>query len=64
MVPVSHDLRENLGHNADQQGAETETTLADQIDIGVLDADGEYIFLENRLINSEESQFVVKVDRF
>ena len=48
---------------ADQQGAETETTLQDQIDIGVLNANGDYMFLEKRLIDSEENRFVVTLDK-
>lgn len=46
---------------ADEQGTETETAINDQIDIGVLGENGEYLFLEKRLIDSEESQFVVPV---
>jgi ABC-2 type transport system permease protein len=57
---VTIDVTSKKVH-ADEQGAETEAELRDQIDIGVLDRHGEYLFLEKRLVDSAESQFVVTV---
>jgi ABC-2 type transport system permease protein len=57
---VTIDVTSKKVH-ADEQGAETEAELRDQIDIGVLDRRGKYLFLEKRLIDSAECQFVVTV---
>ena len=47
--------------HADEQGEETEVPLQDQIDVGVLNINGDYLFLEKRPVDSEESEFVVTV---
>jgi ABC-type transport system involved in multi-copper enzyme maturation permease subunit len=47
---------------ADDLGAETDVPLADWIDIGVLDADGNPLYLEKKKIDREESEFTVIVD--
>jgi aminopeptidase N len=57
---VTIDVTSKKVH-ADEQGAETEAELRDQIDIGVLDRRGKYLFLEKRLVDSAECQFVVTV---
>lgn len=57
---VTIDVTSRKVH-ADAQGAETDAELNDQIDIGVLGPQGQYLFLEKRLVDSAESQFVVTV---
>jgi ABC-2 type transport system permease protein len=47
---------------ADALGKETDATLADWIDIGVLDADNKALFLEKRKIDRETMEFTVVVD--
>jgi len=46
---------------ADALGKEDDAPLADWIDIGVLDADGQPLFLEKRKIEREETTFTVTV---
>jgi aminopeptidase N len=48
---------------ADPLGKESDTPLADRIDIGVLDADNKPLYLEKRKIDREENEFTVIVDR-
>ena len=48
---------------ADEQGKETDATLADLIDVGVLDDAGEPLLLERRRITAEESTFTMVVNR-
>ena len=48
---------------ADALGKENDAPLADWIDVGVLDADNQPLFLEKRKIDREETSFTVVVDR-
>ena len=48
---------------ADELGKETDVSLADLIDIGVVDSKGEPIAIERHRIELEESTFTFKVDR-
>jgi ABC-2 type transport system permease protein len=48
---------------ADELGKETEAPLADWIDIGVLDGDGQPLFLEKRKIEQEETTFTLVVPK-
>ena len=48
---------------ADELGKEDDAPLHDMIDIGVLDADDEPLFLERRLIDHEETTFTVVVNK-
>ena len=46
---------------ADELGKETDAPLGDWIDIGVLDADGQPLFLEKKKITQEETEFTLVV---
>ena len=48
---------------ADDQGKEADAPLADLIDVGVLDEDGEPLALERKRITAEETTFSLVVDR-
>jgi ABC-2 type transport system permease protein len=48
---------------ADALGKEDDAPLHDWIDIGVLDADNQPLFLEKRKIDSEETSFTLLVDK-
>ena len=48
---------------ADALGKEDDAPLADWIDIGVLDADNQPLYLEKRKIDREQSAFTIVVDR-
>ena len=48
---------------ADALGKEGDAPLADWIDIGVLDADNQPLFLEKRRIEREETEFTIVVDK-
>jgi ABC-2 type transport system permease protein len=48
---------------ADPLGKEDDAPLHDWIDIGVLDADNQPLFLEKRKIENEETSFTVTVDK-
>ena len=48
---------------ADELGKETDAPLHDWIDIGVLDADGQPLFLEKKKIEQEETSFTVIVPK-
>jgi len=48
---------------ADELGKESDVPIADWIDIGVLDADNNPLFLEKKKIDREEMEFTVIVDR-
>jgi ABC-2 type transport system permease protein len=48
---------------ADALGKEDDVPLADSIDIGVLDADNQPLYLEKRKIEREESTFRIVVDK-
>ncbi|MDQ6619411.1 MAG: hypothetical protein M3Z31_06900 [Pseudomonadota bacterium] len=48
---------------ADPLGKESDAPLNDWIDIGVLDADGNALFLEKRKIEREETEFTVIVNK-
>ncbi|MEP7184104.1 MAG: M1 family aminopeptidase, partial [Betaproteobacteria bacterium] len=48
---------------ADALGKETEVTVADWIDIGVLDADGQPLYLEKKKIEQEETAFTLVVPK-
>lgn len=47
---------------ADGAGNEREAPMDAQVDIGVQDAKGEFLFLEKRRVRSGENRFTVKVD--
>jgi ABC-2 type transport system permease protein len=47
---------------ADALGRETDTALADWIDIGVLDAENKPLFLEKKKIDGETMEFTIVVD--
>ena len=46
---------------ADELGVEKEIEVDDLIDIGVLDEDGEYIYLKKHRIDQNESEIVVSI---
>ena len=48
---------------ADALGKEADVSLADWIDIGVLDAEGMPLFLEKKKVDQEEMTFTVVVDK-
>ena len=48
---------------ADELGKESDVPIADWMDIGVLDADNNPLFLEKKKIDREEMEFTVIVDR-
>ncbi|HUK89435.1 MAG TPA: hypothetical protein VLZ81_03470, partial [Blastocatellia bacterium] len=48
---------------ADGHGKETEIPVSDWIDIGVQDADGNYLYLERRKIDQEKNDIAVTVDK-
>src|SRR5258705_2972718 len=48
---------------ADALGKEDDAPLADWIDIGVLDADNQPLYLEKRKIEREENAFTIVVDK-
>jgi len=48
---------------ADGRGQEHIIPVNDLIDIGVLDADGKYLFLQREKINQEKSDFTLTVDK-
>jgi hypothetical protein len=47
---------------ADSAGKEQEAPLAMSVDVGVLDAKGNYLFLEKRHVQSGENRFTLNVD--
>jgi ABC-2 type transport system permease protein len=47
---------------ADETGAETDIPLNDAIDIGVLDADGQALYLAKHWLTQPETEFVIIVD--
>jgi ABC-2 type transport system permease protein len=47
---------------ADELGVEIVVPIDDQIDIGVLDKDGNYLYLEKHKIDTSESEIIVQVD--
>jgi hypothetical protein len=47
---------------ADSAGKEQEAPLAMSVDVGVLDAKGNYLFLEKRHVQSGENRFTLKVN--
>jgi aminopeptidase N len=49
-------------YRADELGEEKEIPINDYIDIGVLDDDGNYLYLQKHKIGSRESEIVVEVD--
>jgi ABC-2 type transport system permease protein len=48
---------------ADELGKETDAPLHDWIDIGVLDADGQPLYLEKKKIEQEETEFTLVVPK-
>jgi hypothetical protein len=50
-------------YRADGKGQEHLIPLHDQIDIGVLDADGKFLYLEKHKIEQEHQEFTVTVDK-
>ena len=50
-------------YRADGKGQEHLIPLHDLIDIGVLDADGKFLYLEKQKIDQEHQDFTVNVDK-
>jgi ABC-2 type transport system permease protein len=48
---------------ADGKGQEHTIPVHDWIDIGVLNSDGKYLYLQKRLIDKEQTQFALSVDK-
>ncbi|HZP22983.1 MAG TPA: M1 family aminopeptidase, partial [Terriglobales bacterium] len=58
-----HLLVEAKKFRANTHGQEHTVPLNDWIDIGVVDRDGKYLYLERQKITQERSDFTVKVDK-
>ena len=56
LTVASHKFR------ADELGIENEVPVDDQIDVGILDEDGNYLYLEKHKIDASESEIIVRVD--
>jgi ABC-2 type transport system permease protein len=48
---------------ADGHGQEAPTSLHDWMDVGVMDAAGNYLYLKKREIDQEQSDFTIVVDK-
>jgi ABC-2 type transport system permease protein len=48
---------------ADGKGQEHAIPIRDWIDIGVLDSDGKYLYLQKQMIDKEQAQFTLTVDK-
>jgi len=48
---------------ADGKGQEHAIPIHDWIDIGVLDSDGKYLYLQKQMIDKEQAQFTLTVDK-
>ena len=49
-------------YRADELGVENEIPIDDHIDIGVLDEDGNYLYLQKHRIDTSESEIIIQVD--
>jgi len=58
-----HLVVEAKKFRADGRGQEHSVALNDMIDIGVLDADGKYLYLEKHKIDREKTEFTLTVDK-
>ena len=50
-------------YRSDGKGQEHLIPLHDLVDIGVLDADGDYLYLQKHKIEQERQEFTVTVDK-
>jgi len=58
-----HIAVEAKKYRSDGRGQEHRIPLHDLIDVGVLDADGNYLYLRKRKIEQEQQEFTVTVDK-
>ena len=49
-------------YRADELGVENEVPIDDHIDIGVLDKDGNYLYLQKHRLETSESEIIIQVD--
>jgi len=58
-----HLIVESRKYRADGRGQEHEVPVHDLFDVGVLDADGHYIYLQKHLVDRTNMDFTVTVDK-
>lgn len=58
-----HLIVDSKKFRADSRGQENEIAANDWIDIGVLDGDGKFLYLERKKINQANNDFTLTVDR-